>query len=57
MMKFATAAALMAATALGDGPNTQLKDGFRMQATTFRSDKGGLVDVIHDDQFTLDTGN
>ena len=56
-MKFATAAALMAATALGDGPNTQLKDGFRMQATTFRSDKGGLVDVIHDDQFTIDTGN
>ena len=30
MMKFTTAAALMAATALADGPNTQLKDGFRM---------------------------
>ncbi len=55
-MKFATAAALVAACAQAE-PNVQFEDGFRMKATTVRSDKGGLIDVIHDQSFKLDTGN
>ena len=48
MMKFTTAAALVATTAMAE-PNTKFEDGFRMRATTVRSDKGGLVDVLHDE--------